>query len=105
MGNGDVPRSSIAEEQPTESREELEAKCPAMNTRDSHWVHREKPKVEKDFELMVDHEFEHIAVDEFWSTFWSNEATFSPVDWMEADPLNSNVRSAPWKVDGSFGNP
>ena len=110
MGNGDVaPSLRIApprtQEVVVESKEELEAKCATMNTVDCHWNHREKPKVEKDFELMVDYEFEGIGVDEFWDTFWSNEATFSPVDWMRADPLNSQIQTTPWKVDGSFGNP
>jgi len=102
-GGGDQQQPSQGANGP--SKEELEAKCATMNTVGQRWIHHEKPKVEKDFELMVDHEFEHISVDEFWNTFWSNEATFSPVDWMKGDSLNSDIRSSPWKVDGSFGNP
>merc|ERR1711933_165547 len=80
------------------TKEELESKCISLNSMNSKWTYHDK-KVEKDFEVMVQRQFDNIGVDEFWDKFWSNNAIFSPIDWIKADPLNSNVESTEWKPD------
>eukprot|EP00483_Globobulimina_turgida_P012879 UN12903 len=84
-----------------ETKEDLAAKCMTLNSMNCSWVYSEKPKVEKDFEVMVEYEFVDIGVDEFWDKFWSNNAIFSPMDWIIADESNSNVRCTEWVADKS----
>eukprot|EP01084_Bolivina_argentea_P114856 204397_1 len=87
----------------TYTKEELEAKCERLNSMHSKWIYKANNKVEKDFEVIVEFEFKNIGVDEFWDKFWSNDAIFSPVDWLQNEPLNSKIKSNEWKpqqIDG-----
>merc|ERR1719295_1321445 len=46
---------------------------------------------EKDLKLGLEHTFKDIPVNVFWEWFWSENAKFSPIDWIKEDPLTSNV--------------
>ena len=78
-------------------RHELELKCTKLSSMNNKLIF----VIIVNLQIILVHDFENIGVDKFWDKFWSNDAIFSPIDWIKHSPLTSNIESTQWVLESN----